>query len=70
MTTVHRITLVIVDHDDMDEESIISALGYGLDASLTPVSHESQEIEWEDDDNPFNYKSEIPAAAAELFDDE
>ncbi|WP_407305688.1 hypothetical protein [Acinetobacter sp.] len=59
--------MIVVDHDGLSEEELVDEIKFSLTPSVTGAKHESQEIEWENDDNPFNYRTEIPAAAAELF---
>ena len=69
MTTVHRITMIVVDHDDLSEDDLIEEIRDRLRSqSIAVSSHESQEIEWEDD-SPFNFRSTVLAAAEELFAD-
>lgn len=69
MVKVHRITMIVVDHDGMDDEDMIELIEDSGDIPGTVVvtKHESAEIEWDTDDNPFNYRTTIPAAAKKLF---
>lgn len=67
MATVHRITMIVVDHDDLSEAELIEEINSALSLSVVVTAHESKEIEWDSDDNPFNYDSKIPAAAEKLF---
>lgn len=66
MSTVHRITMVVVDHDDLSKEDLIEEMRSSYDLSIEVNSHESQKIEWEDS-SPFNFSSKISAAAEMLF---
>jgi len=66
MARVHRITMIVVDHDGLSEADLVDEIKFSLSQSVTVVDHESREIEWSDD-SPFNFPTTASVAAERLF---
>lgn len=70
MTKVHRVTLLIVDHDDLgieDVRDVIENARYP-NRCIAPrvMASETREVEWSDE-HPLNRASTEAPAFAELF---
>ena len=73
MTKVHRVTILIVNHDDLDENQLAQAIedtNYPNDCIDPMVLEiETRETEWRDD-HPLNKARSMFSAVTELFDGE
>lgn len=72
-TKVHRVTLLIVDHDDVGEEGVRSLLEHTRfpNRAINPdvLRVETREVEWSDD-HPLNRRDTHEAAYRALFGEE
>lgn len=69
MIKVHKVTLLIVDHDDVGSEvkQILEDQRYpNRCISPTVLQIETREVEWTDE-HPLNYLDKMAAEAARLF---
>lgn len=69
-TKVHKVTLFIVDHDDINVNGVVSALENTCypNRCIRPhvMSIETKEVEW-DDEHPLNSIANKKSAFSELF---
>lgn len=70
MTKVHKVTLLIVDHDNLGARGVVETLENHRypNHCIAPgvMSIETQEVEWSDD-HPLNNRKTQAAAAQNLF---
>ena len=70
-TKVHKVTLLVVDHDDLDAEGVEDAIVHTKypNRCISPrvMDIETVEVDWSDD-HPLNRSSTMLSAFDEMFD--
>lgn len=66
MTRVYKVTLMVVDHENIGEDETTLLLEQQNYLSASVISIEATHVDWTDT-HPLNYRSRMHAAFAGLF---